>query len=102
MIISNNDLSKIAIILKDNKVTYQELFQHINQYSQLFKERNFNKIAIYSENRLEWIYAFYAGWMNGCIVVPVDFGASTDDVTFILNDCKPELIFTSQGQKNEL
>ncbi len=102
MIISNNDLSKIAVILKDNKVTYQELFQHINQYSQLFKERNFNKIAIYSENRLEWIYAFYAGWMNGCIVVPVDFGASADDVTFILNDCKPELIFTSQGQKSEL
>ncbi|HCT29501.1 MAG TPA: long-chain fatty acid--CoA ligase [Bacteroidales bacterium] len=102
MIISNNDLSKIAIILKDNKVTYQELFKSINQYSQLFKEKNFKKVAIYSENRLEWIYAFYAGWQNGCVVVPVDFGASPDDVSFILNDCKPELIFTSQTQKAEL
>ncbi len=102
MIISNNDLSKNAIIFKDIKVTYQELFHNINQYSQLFNGRGFNKIAIFSENRLEWIYAFYAGWENDCTVVPVDFGASADDVTFILNDSKPELIFTSKGQQAEL
>ncbi len=102
MLISRDDLNKTAIILKDVKISYNDLYININRYANLFNDKHYNKIAIFSENRLEWIYAFYAGCQNKCIVVPVDFGASADDVTFILNDCKPELIFTSQGQKAEL
>lgn len=102
MMISREDLNKTAIIVRDVKVSYNELFNSINQYSQLFNNKQYKKIAIYSENRIEWICIFYAAWQNGCIVVPVDYMASTEDVTFILNDCKPELIFSSQGQKAEL
>lgn len=101
MMISRLDINKDAIITKDKTVSYSELFASIVQYAQIFKSRNFKKIAINSENRIEWIYAFYAAWQNGCIVVPVDFMASTEDATFILNDCKPELIFSSLGQKAE-
>jgi long-chain acyl-CoA synthetase len=61
----------------------------------LFRGKDYKKIAIYSENRAEWIAAFYAGWSNNCVVVPIDFMASRDDVSYILNDCKPELIFAS-------
>ncbi|RPH32459.1 MAG: long-chain fatty acid--CoA ligase [Bacteroidales bacterium] len=90
------------MIVRDVKISYKELFSSINQYSQLFQGKRYKKIAIYSENRPEWIYSFYAGWQNECIVVPVDFMASAEDVTFILNDCQPELIFTSIGQKDVL
>ena len=100
--INREDVNKTAIIIRDLKVSYKELFNNINQYAKLFQNNNYKKVAIFSENRIEWIYAFYAAWQNGCIVIPVDFMASTEDVTFILNDCKPELIFSSQGQKEEL
>lgn len=102
MMISRDFLDKEAIIVRDVKISYKELFSSINQYSQLFQGKGYKKIAIYSENRPEWIYSFYSGWQNECIVVPVDYMASAEDVTFILNDCQPELIFTSQGQKSEL
>jgi len=85
----------IALITKDKTYTYKQLFVKINQYSKHFEGHNYKKIAIHAENREEWIFAFYAGWKNNCLVVPVDFLASVDDVTYILNDSNPELIFIS-------
>jgi long-chain acyl-CoA synthetase len=85
----------IALITKDNTYTYQQLFVKINQYSEHFEGKNYKKIAIHSENREDWIFAFYAGWKNNCIVVPIDFIASVDDVSYILNDSTPELVFIS-------
>ncbi len=102
MIINSEDISRIAVITKEKHFSYKELFQNIAQYAQLFKDKDYKKVAIFSENRIEWIYSFYAALKNGCVVVPVDFAASSEDVAYILNDCKPELIFTSQGQTKEL
>lgn len=100
--ISNKHLNNIALITKDRSYTYGELLLKINQYSQLFADKSYKKISIYSENREEWIFAFYAGWYNGCIVVPVDFLASTDDVSYILDDCNPEIIFYSNTTKEKI
>lgn len=93
--INNQFPDKSALIYRDLHISYSSLFGRINQFSLLFKDKGHEKIAIFSENRLEWIYAFYAGWQNNCIVVPVDAGSSAEDVIYILNDCRPGLIFTS-------
>lgn len=93
--IFTQDPDKIALILKNEKVTYNELTIQINKFAKIIPFNN-SKVAIYSENRLEWIYAFYAAWTKKCTVVPIDSGASVDDINYILNDCKPELIFTSK------
>ncbi|MCP4178709.1 MAG: long-chain fatty acid--CoA ligase, partial [bacterium] len=95
--INLENLDKTALITKDQKISYRKLLNQIHSYSTLFKDNSHKRIAIFSENRLDWIYAFYAGWMNNCTIVPVDYMASADDVSFILNDCKPELIFSSEG-----
>lgn len=86
---------KIALITKAKSYTYKELFAKIDQYSKLFEGKSYQKIAIHAENREDWIFAFYAGWKNNCIVVPIDFLSSVDDVSYILNDCTPELVFIS-------
>jgi len=96
------DLNKPALITKDKSISYHELLKIIHQFANQFKSKNFEKVAILSENREEWVEAFYCGWENDCIVVPIDHGASNDDVTYILNDCKPELIFTSNLKQIEL
>src|SRR5690554_4444315 len=93
--INVNDVLSIALVTKDNKYSYGDLLQMIEGYALLFRGKGYKKIAIYSENRVEWIAAFYAGWRNSCVVVPVDYMASISDVAFILNDCQPELVFTS-------
>lgn len=100
--ICTNHLSHKALILKDKVYTYGELLSQINYFSQQFSVTKADKIAIFSENRAEWVFAFYAGWQNNCTVVPIDYTSSNRDVAYILNDCKPELIFTSQAKLADL
>ncbi|MEI6089610.1 MAG: AMP-binding protein [bacterium] len=100
--INSNYLEKIAIINKTNKITYRELFNYTYQYSELYLKNNYTKVAIYSENREEWLYAFFSAWVNDCIVVPIDYLASEEDVLHILNDCSPEIIFTSADLKDKM
>lgn len=93
------DHKKIAMILKDQKVDYSQLINNVNYFSQLLPSTDLSKVAIFSENRFEWVYAFYSVWMKNAVVVPIDFMSSADDVAFILNDCKPEVIYVSNGTK---
>jgi len=86
---------KTAIIYKNEVVSYNLLLKTITQYSTLFDESKTTKIAIYLENRPEWVYAFYSGMMTSSILVPIDFMLPSDDVAYILNDCTPEVIFYS-------
>lgn len=96
------DHNKTAMILKDQKVEYRELISKVNFYSALLPKNALTKVAIFSENRFEWVYAFYSVWMKRAVAVPVDFMSSSDDVAFILNDCKPEVIYYSNGTKEVL
>lgn len=88
------DYNKTAMILKDQQISYSQLLNNVASFSKHL-EGEVNKVAIFCENRFEWIYAFYASWYKNAIVVPIDFMSSADDVAFILNDCKPEVIIYS-------
>jgi long-chain acyl-CoA synthetase len=94
--IFNQDSNKVALITKEKTYTYGELFSEIAKFSEILDGKVLDKIAICSENRAEWIFAFYAGWLKGCTVVPIDFLASTEDVSYIIDDCKPDIVFYSK------
>jgi len=96
MFIKNSN--QVALIWKTDTYTFTDILRHVNYYATLFDKKT-PKIAIFAENRPEWVFAFYAGWKNDAIVVPVDFLASAEEVAFILNDCQPEQIFYSQKTK---
>lgn len=98
-IIYRGNSKKKSIISQQGDFNYSELLQHIQQYALLFEAKRYSKVAIYSENRVEWFFAFYAALQNNCIAVPFDFMASPEDVAYMLDDCQPELIFISEGMK---
>lgn len=100
--INVKDTSGIALVTKGKTYSYGELLQMIESYALLFRGKGYKKIAIYSENRAEWIAAFYAGWRNGCVVVPIDFMSSAYDASYILNDCRPEMLFSSPALKTNV
>lgn len=100
--INVKDTSRIALVTKGKSYSYGELLQMIESYALLFRGKDYKKIAIYSENRAEWIAAFYAGWRNGCVVVPIDFMSSAYDASYILNDCRPEMLFSSPALKTNV
>ncbi|MGD2033674.1 MAG: AMP-binding protein [Bacteroidales bacterium] len=90
---------KTAIIAGKERISYNALLENIHDFTRHLNISEGDRVVIYSENRLEWIYAFYATWMLGGIPVPIDFMAAGDDVAFILNDCRPSVIFVSRGLK---
>jgi long-chain acyl-CoA synthetase len=96
MIITNHD--KTALVAGDMQVTYLQLIGNILRYSKLFPEGNGERMAIFAENRIEWVFAFYASWQNGFVPVPIDFMSSPEDVAFIVNDCSPSVVFCSATQ----
>lgn len=98
--INSNFPEKPAVITRNKSISYKELLQNIDCFSHLFKNSGFDKIAICAANSPEWIYAFYAGWNNGSVVVPIDASAAPDDIAFILSDCKPGLIFIDKQQED--
>jgi long-chain acyl-CoA synthetase len=93
---------KTALIWKDENISYNEVLKNISAYSSLLTLNNFSKAAILSENRPEWIFAFYAGWKKKACIVPIDYMSSVDDVAFILNDCKPEYVFYSDTTRDTI
>ena len=100
MFIKSSD--KPALLWQEKSVSYNELLRHINYYSTVYDSSSTAKIAIYSGNRFEWVYAFYSAWKNAAIVVPIDYLAQPDEIAYILNDCKPEVIFCSRDSAGNM
>jgi len=98
-IINKENLDKTYIITQNQYITGRQLLKFIQQYSLLINGRNIKKVGIYAENRLEWIYAFYAALQCDCIAVPIDYMASADDVAYIIDDCQPEILFISTAME---
>lgn len=93
---------KTAVVFGRESVSYNLLTSKVTTFSQLYNEEKVNRIAIYSENQVGWIYAFYSGWKNGATVVPIDFMSSVDEVAYVLKDCFPEVVFVSAEKKVQL
>ncbi|PKL90412.1 MAG: long-chain fatty acid--CoA ligase [Ignavibacteriae bacterium HGW-Ignavibacteriae-2] len=93
------DHNKTAIVNGQQIISYKKLLTEINNYSSLTSDIKAEKIAIFCGNRPEWIYALYSGWVNSSIVVPIDYMSTSDEVAYILSDCRPEIIFTSEESK---
>jgi long-chain acyl-CoA synthetase len=87
--------SKAALIWGDEPIGYQELLQRIHSWSQRLG-RSGERVVIMSENRPQWIYAAYAVWSSGNVLVPVDAMSTAPEVAYILSDCRPGTVFCSR------
>lgn len=96
-----NKYDNTAIITRDRNISYTEMIQKINYFARETplggkqKVQENSKVMIFCENREGWIYAFFSIWNNKAIAVPVDASSTVDDVAYILNDCRPEAVWTS-------
>jgi long-chain acyl-CoA synthetase len=93
---------KNALITSTGQISYRQLLRFVQQYAVLFETKGFARVAIYAENSPAWIFAFYAALQNNCIAIPIDFLASAEDVSYIIDDCQPDLLFISSGMKESM
>lgn len=62
------------------------------------KMRKGDMVAIFSENRPEWMMAYFGIVYNGVWAVPLDAKLTDLEVKNLLFDCKAKVIFVSKGQ----
>lgn len=96
MIIKSSN--KHALRIGDKAVNYGELIQKTLLFSARLEGKQ-GRAIIYSENREGWVYAFFGIWSAGMIPVPLDFLSVVSDVRYVINDCKPSVIFCSEAKK---
>ncbi len=92
---------KTALKWKNREVSYANLLQETAHYSTLFSDTS-QRVLIFSENRPEWIYSFYGSWKNNCTVIPVDYLSTVEEVSYIVQDCTPEVFFCSREREKIL
>lgn len=90
--------NKTALKWKDQEVSYADLLQEAVYFAKLFPD-SAEKVLIFSENRPEWIYSFLGSWKNNCTVIPVDYLSTVDEVSYIVNDCLPDVVFCSRERE---
>ncbi len=89
-----------ALAYREKNFTFTDLLQNVNCYSEIIKPFHPQKVMIFSENRPEWIFTFYAAWMQGAVVVPADIMSTAPELKYMIEDCNPELVFCSADKKN--
>lgn len=98
MLISKKD--KLAITFKDDKYTYEQLLRYSQLYADKFSlECKPGKILIYAQNSPEWCFAFYGAMRCKSIVVPLDAQSTKKEIEYVINDCRPDIVFISDDKK---
>jgi long-chain acyl-CoA synthetase len=86
---------KPALISGDISFSGTQMLQRISALASGLSLKKGDRVVLYSENRPEWIFAFYAVWVKGGIAVPVDAMAPPSDISRIIKDCAPSAIISS-------
>lgn len=88
---SNRNAGSLAVQLKEDgqwiKLTYQELHQRILLAKALLEERGIkpgDRIALLSENRPEWVIAFFACLSLRTTVIPLDVLSTHEDLVQLI------------------
>lgn len=86
---------KTAIIFGDEKISYLELLSNVKNYTEYLHIEEGDKVAIFSENRPEYVYAFLGIWQKKGICNPIDAANNYDELLYVLKDAEPKFIFVS-------
>lgn len=89
-------LEKTAIIAGERSVSFAQALQNISCFAELTPRGEDRRVVIFAENSEGWIYAFFSIWQNGGVAIPVDAGSTVSDLSYILSDCTPHAIWTSE------
>ena len=94
--VNSTYLEKTAIIAGERNVTFAQALQYIDMFAEFSPVGEDKRTIVFSENSEGWIYAFFSIWQQGGVAVPVDASSTVSDLSYILRDCTPHLIWTSQ------
>ena len=97
-LVSCND--KTAVVFRGEHYSYTQLLRYAARYAHCFAGGgNPDKVLIFAENSVAWIFAFYGSVRSGAVTVPVDVQSTVGELSYILSDCRPDVVFTSAARR---
>jgi len=102
-IVTENSDKTSCMYKKLNKwhdITWKKLHQDVNTIASYLIELNIikgDKVAIFSDTRLEWTIADLAILSLGCITVPIYSSSSDNDINYIIKDSKSKFAFVENN-----
>ena len=91
---------KIAIIYKDQKITYNDLNKRANRLAHLIKdygiEQN-SKVCVYLERGIDFIVAELAAWKAGAAYVPLDPNYPDKRISYMIQNSEATLLITQSS-----
>lgn len=99
---SSEKPEKIYLTFYDDKsarvsLTYRDFSQRAYQLANYLTEngiRHGDRIATFSHNHFKTVILYFASWIIGAVVVPVNVNEDIHRVEYILNDSGTKMIFT--------
>lgn len=91
-----------ALIAQEGTLTYREFYLKSLGLSKKFSEfgvKPHDRVVIYAENSLAFYIAYFAAWQIGAVVVPLNIFLHKRELTYILNDSLPKIIFTLESNR---
>lgn len=85
--------------------TFSDVFDDVCSLGALMRSMgidNTKKIAILSKNCYQWNVVFYAGAVNGSVLVPLDTGLSKEEVKRQIYNCSCDYIFYSESEERKI
>lgn len=80
--------------------TYDEVYQCINSMTVILTKNRIkvnDKVILYMENSIEYIISYFAILYLGATVVPITISSTFENISNIVDDCKPVLVLTSES-----
>ncbi len=101
---NENNKDKILLsTLKEPRKNYswQQTFESINNLTEALKKyvNRGDRCLLISENRPEWFISDFSIMLSESITVPAYTTYSERDYEYIINDCKPSVIFISNTEQ---
>lgn len=97
--------NNIMVMCMDERITYKELYARSLLLAHDLRKQGVQKgerVIIYYENSIEFYIAYFAVWLAGGIVAPLNVFLSQDELVKIIHDAKPVLLIISPQLEEKL
>jgi len=94
---------KTAIESSTGHLSYSQLLQLIEQCADYFASLDLtsgDRVAILALNHADWFVALFAAAKTGIVLVPMNWRLSSDELDYVIVDCKPKLLLHDQEFAN--
>ncbi len=95
----------IALIDQERILTYKELYARALSVSEKLSQvgvKSKDNVLLYCENSIEFYIFYYAIWLRGAVVVPMNTFLHEKELAYIIGDANPSAILTLSSMKPKL